>query len=165
MKTDRTIYDNTSDNFSDWKEDYLNEYEHAKDYSDEDFWVRYNEDLTMWADDEKMNLDKELDGVIIAFADLGFWNGRTVGAKKFTSNLNSIIDVCDCDYIKLYCDRYNVKSNLMHHDGTHYLTYRLAPHNKVNEIMERAKRGILTLEYFNKHTKSLRKTVAEIYGW
>lgn len=166
MANKKTIYDNRSNGFDEWKEDYLAEMcEDEEPLTEDELWQIYNEELSIWADDERANLNKKLDGVIIAFADLGFWNGRTTGARKFNSNLNSIINTCGCDYIDLYCDRYNVKSNLYHHDGTHYLTYRLAPYNKVNEIMERAERGILTLEYVNKHTKSIRKYVAEIFGW
>ena len=161
--SEKVIYDNTSDGFDEWKEDYL--YDNDENFTDEELWERYNESLTLWADDEKMNLNKTLDGVIVAFADLGFWNGRTTGAMKFSDNLKSIIDTCDCDYIELYCNRYDVKSNLMHHDGTHHLIYRLVPHNKVNKIMEHACNGTLTFEYFRKNSKSIRKYVAEIYGW
>lgn len=163
MIKERVIYDNTSNGFDEWKENYL--YDNDEELSDDELWERYNEDLSIWADDERMNLNKEVDGVIIAFADLGFWNGRTTGARKFNSNIKSIINTCGCDYIKLYCDRYNVKSDLMHHDGTHHLIYRVAPCDKVNKIMELAERGSLTLEYFNKNTKSVRKYVAKIYGW
>ena len=157
------IYDNTSNGFEEWKEDYL--YDNDRDLSEDELWERYNEMLSIWAGDERMSLNKTLDGVIVAFADLGFWDGRTTGARKFNSNINSIIDTCGCDYIELFCGRYDVKSNLIHHDGTHHLTYRLVPYGKVNKIMEHACNGTLTFEYFRKNSESIRKYVAEIYGW
>ncbi len=81
--------------------------------------------------------------------------------------MNSILSLGDsCDDGKFYCDRYNVKSVLYHHDGRHYVTYRIAKdEDTVERIMERAEAGELTLEYFNRHTKTLRPYVAKVYGW
>lgn len=158
----RVIYDNTSNGFGGWKEDYL--YDNDEEFTNEELWERYSESLSMWADDERMNLNKTLNGIIIAFCDLGFWDGRTTGARKFDDNINSILDTCGCDYIELYYDQEDVKSNLMHHDGTHHLTYRLAPYNKVRKIMELASNGNLTLEYFKNNTKSIMKHITKIYG-
>lgn len=159
--------DNT---FERWKNDYIDfQTEMDEEFEvpdDTDLYEEYYRDIEMWIDDEKMNLNKEIDGIIVAFADLGFWNGRTKGAKLFTDNINSIIDNCNCDYFKIYVDRYNVKGQMSHHDGTHYLTYRVAPnYETAEEIMELANMGQLTEEYFNKKTKSLRKHIANIFGW
>lgn len=160
--------DNT---FQRWKEDYIeNQKDCNEDYEEEDdtdLYERYYEDVETWIGDEKMNLNKVIDGIIIAFANLGFWNGRTKGAKLFTDNIKSIIWAeQSCDYFKIYGDRYNIKGKMSHHDGTHYLTYRVAPdHETAEKIMELANMGQLTEEYFNRKTKSLRKHIANIYGW
>ena len=159
------------DVFNDWKENYIqNMKDDNEDYEapdDTDLYEKYYEDVEMWIGDEKMNLNKEINGIIMAFANLGFWNGRKSGAKQFTDNINSIIWADQsCDYFKIYADRYNIKGQMSHHDGTHYLLYRIAPNYEIaEEIMNRADRGELTEEYFKRKTKSLRKYVANIYGW
>lgn len=161
-----------ADNFNEWKNDLLLSQEdngifYNEDEEDErDLIETYCKDLQFWAQDEKENLNKEIDGVIVAFADLGFWNGRRIGGKIFNNNISSIVDYCNCDDLKLYCDRYNVKGDLFHHDGTHHLTYRVAKRYDItNDFMQRAESGILTYEYFMKHTKSLLPYVKKIYGW
>ena len=124
----------------------------------------YFEDIE-W-DDEKMNLNKEIAGVIVALVDVGRWNGRFVGTSVFTSNINSILNVFSCDDGKFYVEGNAVKSELYHHDGTHYLTYRIAPNKDVAEkIMDRANNGTLTEDYFTRVTKPLAKHIKDIYGW
>ena len=51
--------------------------------SDED-WYEYVNDCLY---DERENLNRtDIDGVIVAFADLGFWNGRRNGGKIIGNN-------------------------------------------------------------------------------
>ena len=168
-KTEKKIYDNypCNNDFEEWKKDYIdfcNDIE--QEYSEDSLYEKYIDDLNDMYWDEQMNLNKELNGIVVAFANLGFWNGRRDGAKVFNSNLNSILDGCNCDYINVYADRYNVRSELSHHDGTHYLLYRLAPNMEIAErILEKASMGELTEDYFKRNTKSIRNDVANIYGW
>lgn len=127
---------------------------------------RYWREKAEWVQDEKRNLKKEIDGIIIAFADLGFWNGRTTGAKNFGSNISNIIDMCGCDCGKFYGDKYNIKSILYHHDGQHYCVYRIAKtKEQAQKIMDLAEQGKLTYDYFKTHTRSLKKYISKIYGW
>lgn len=172
-QVERVIIDTyfpNNETFEMWKKDYIdNLTADGEDYEEIDdtyLYEKYFDDVNYWVEDEIANLNEEIDGVIVAFADLGLWNGRKKGARRFDSNINSIINDCGCDYIKLYADRYNILGKMSHHDGTHYLTYRIAPtHEIAEEIINRASMGQLTEEYFKRKTKSLRKHVAEIYGW
>lgn len=165
--TEHIIYDSRFDyaEFEAWMEDnseLVEEFEHNEDAL-MDVYMDYLRD---WAGDEEANLNKQIEGVIVGFADLGFWDGRTTGAKRCGTNVNSILSLGGCSDGKFYCDRYNVKSALYHHDGTHYVTYRIAKdEDAVERIMERAGAGALTLDYFNRNTKTLRPYVAEVYGW
>ena len=34
------------------------------------------EEVYRWLDDERSNLNKEVDGIIVVFGNLGLWNGR-----------------------------------------------------------------------------------------
>lgn len=167
---ERNILDTTSNWFEDWKTDFISQNEDndidISDFTDEDYWEHYNEEIRMWASDVKGELNIPMaDGRIIAFANLEFWNGKFTGAKLFGGNINDIVNTCGCDYIRLYADRYNIKSELFHHDGTHSLTYRFVPYSKVNTIMELAERGELTWEYFRKNSKSIYKFIKEKFGW
>lgn len=116
-------------------------------------------------DDERVNLDVEVDGYIVAFASLGLWNGRRNGAKLVGTNVRDILYSND-DYVTWYCDPHNVKAEMIHHDGTNYVLYRVA-RNK--ELAERLANKIaydgMSEEQFRKATRSLREYVARVYGW
>ena len=135
---------------------------------DEDF----NVSDTEWAkavnerlSDERINLDKQIDGVVIAFADLGLWNGRRQGYKILGHNINGIFNVSEDDN-EWYGDGFNIRGSLTHHDGTHYVLYRVA---KDMDEAERIGEMIYNREIdeagFRKKTRSLYPYVAEIYGW
>lgn len=137
-------------------------------FDDEDF----NVSDTEWAEavnerlsDERINLDKQIDGVVIAFADLGLWNGRRQGYKILGHNINGIFNVSEDDN-EWYGDGFNIRGSLTHHDGTHYVLYRVA---KDMDEAERIGEMIYNREIdeagFRKKTRSLYPYVAEIYGW
>lgn len=136
-----TIYDN---NFNEWLNDYL--------------------DLTI--NDERMNLDIKLSTPIIAFADLGLWNGRVSGYKVFNScNVKDTL-YSDCDYIKWYVDQYDYKATMAHHDGTNYIVYRQVKDYKYLELLEeKAYNGTLTKKHITRYTKSLKNIINEVYGF
>jgi hypothetical protein len=173
----------TSDNYIDvnhrviWTNDDYDEWERCMkiDYPDEASreeegieinYERYAEDCDSWLDDERGNLNKEVNGVIIAFASLGLWDGRHQGAGIIGTNVRDILH-SECGYyLDWYCDRYNVRCRASHHDGTNYYLYRVA---KDREQAERLKHAIayegMTEEEFRKATRSLRPYVAKVYGW
>ena len=130
----------------------------------DDEWVA--EDANSYLDDERENLDVETGGVIIAFGNLGRWNGRFRGYKIFGSNINSIL-VSSCDEVEWYADKYNVRGSLHHHDGTDYILYRYVPsREKAEKIGEKIYNGEITDEsQFMKATKSIRPFIAKVYGW
>lgn len=115
--------------------------------------------------DERMNLDQKVDGVIIAFADLGLWRGRRQGYRILGSTINDIFRVSEDDN-EWYGDGFNIRGRLTHHDGTHHVLYRVA---KDHDDAERIADKIYNLEIdeagFRKRTRSLYPYVAAIYGW
>ena len=159
-KQRRIIWSN--DDYSDWEKAARN----SGDYSDEEInYETYYDECSIYLDDERCNLDVEVDGYIVAFANLGLWNGRVNGAKIIGTNVKDIL-YSNCDYITWYCDVHNVRSKQIHHDGTNYILYRVAENkeqaeNLVNEIAY----GNMTEERFRKRTKSLRPYVENVYGW
>ncbi len=40
------------------------------------------EEVYRWLDDERSNLNKEVDGIIVVFGNLGLWNGRRQGLSN-----------------------------------------------------------------------------------
>ena len=115
--------------------------------------------------DERMNLDKEVEGVIIAFADVGRWNGRRQGYRILGSTINDIFTISE-DNNEWYSDGNNIRGILTHHDASHYVLYRVA---KDQETAERIAEQIYNREIdeagFRKRTRSLHPYVAEVYGW
>lgn len=144
-------------------EEFKRDYFGKDDYevTDEEWWDVVNDSLG----DEQMNLNKPVDGVIIAFADLGLWQGRRQGYKILGSTINDIFSVSEEDN-EWYGDGFNIRGCLRHHDGTHYVLYRVA---KDIEDAERIANLIYNLqideEGFRKRTRSLYPYVANIYGW
>ena len=125
----------------------------------------YQESQREYLEDERFNLDKEVDGVIIAFGDLGLWRGRRQGYQILGSNIANILH-SSCEDCEWYGDSYNIRGKMAHHDGTNHVLYRVA---KSREDAERIADKIYNLEIdekgFRKLTRSLYPYVANIYGW
>lgn len=125
-------------------------------------WAEIADD---YLDIEREALDIPVDGVIIAFADLGLWRGRRQGYKILSSTISDIFSISEDDN-EWYGDGYNIRGQLSHHDGTHNVLYRVA---KNREVAERIAEQIYNLEIdeagFRRRTRSLYPYVASIYGW
>lgn len=74
------------------KEKFGEDYEPSEEEINED-WAELN---GIYLEDERRNLDVNVDGVIIAFADLGLWNGRRKGYQIYKSNISDIL-YSECD--------------------------------------------------------------------
>ena len=120
-----------------------------------------------YLEDERINLSGIKSNDIVAIADLGLWNGRRVGYKLF-DNVKSCL-YSDCDEVEWYCDGYDFKAIMRHHDGTNYVVYRerksgfseYAWNNFLNKIFD----GTVTKSDISRYTKSLKPKIAEVYGW
>ena len=126
-----------------------------------DYNLARNDDMC----DERVNLNVEVNGCIVAFADLGLWDGRHYGGKVIGTNVKDIL-YSDCDTLDWYCDRYDVRCTASHHDGTNYILYRVVKDKEAaNELVDAIARGEVDEKTFRKKTKSLRSYVARVYGW
>ena len=67
--------------------------------------------------DERQNLNKDVNGVIIAFGDLGLWNGRKQGYQILGDNIAGILQSTQYD-AEWYGDGYDIRGRMSHHDGT-----------------------------------------------
>ena len=119
-------------------------------------------------DDERRNLDKNLDGRIVVIADLGLWDGRHWGYKTIGWNLGSVLAVAQGDDFRLYYDSEtdDVKMDDHHHDGTNHYTFRETRKGKdIEPLLDLIYAGKQTDEDIAKYTKPLGKYVRKIYGW
>ena len=164
---ERFIWSNMDIKNDDWEEGFKDWCEFnglEPEYMNIDEYI--NDTLSEDLDEERMNLDKEVDGVIVAFADLGLWDGHHQGAKIFGTNVSKILYDSNCDYAKWYCDRWNVRFEGAHHDGRNHYLYRVAKDRDTAErLVEKIAYEGMTEKQFMKATKSLRPYVAEVYGW
>ena len=80
------------------------------------------EEVYRWLDDERSNLNKEVDGIIVVFGNLGLWNGRRQGYQILGSTIADILK-SQCDDAEWYGDGYNIRGRMGHHDGTNYTLY------------------------------------------
>lgn len=151
----------TNNDFDEWHDAMLDEGYPEKEISPEEYCYWRNDEL----DDERANLNVEVDGYIVAFAKLGLWNGKVQGTKIIGTNVSQILSTKD-DYATWFCDPYNVKCETIHHDGRNYILYRVAEtKEKAVMLAKKIYDGNITEEGFRRATKSLRPYVAQVYGW
>ena len=165
-KDRRVIWSN--DDYEEWEACMLEDYPDKESREEDDIEIsyeRYMEDCSIFLDDERDNLNIPVDGVIIAFASLGLWNGRRNCSGKVGTKVSDIL-YSGCDYLTWYCDRYNVRCKAIHHDGINYYLYRVAKDEaQADELANKVTNGMMTEEQFRKATKSLRPYVAKVYGF
>ena len=151
----------TNNDYDEWKEALLADGEEEESLT----YERYYDDCSINLDDERCNLDVEVDGYIVAFAKLGLWNGVHNGARLVGNNVKDILVQMN-DYDTIYCDQHNVRHESIHHDGTNRILYRVAKDRKHAErLMRKIAFEDMDEEQFRRATKSLRPYVAKVYGW
>ena len=123
-------------------------------------------------EDERANLNMELEEDIIIIADIGLWFGRRTGYRELhDSNLSSVLNFeSDCGYAEWYVDRYlNIRSRQSHHDGTHSLIYRMWKPGLSDEqkecFLDKMYYGKATSKDLTRYTKRLGDYVRKVYGW
>ena len=167
MAKENIIWSNLHVNYEDWEDDfrdYLDVNGYEEDEVDLYEWV--DETLSIYLQDERENLNKNVDGCIVAFADLGLWDGHHNGAKVVGENVKNILRGSCGDYVKWYCDQYNVRCYDCHHDGTNHYLYRVAKsYEDAKRLVDKIAYGGMTEKQFRKATRSLRPYVAKVYGW
>ena len=136
------------------------------DITEEEVWEEIYSDIEMSYDAEKCNLNRELDGKVLCIASLGLWDGRKSGYRIMARNLNSILNVAQGDYYKVYADRYNVRATDPHHDGTNYYEFRELREDRnydklLNKLYNNEEVSRAEIYYY---TKSLRPRIKEVYG-
>ena len=165
------IWSNIDLHISDWRDGYaeyleINNIDGDPNNDDEVYdWMADENDR--YLDDERMNLNKILEGKILIIADLGLWDGRKQGYKIGTHNLNSIFDIGTYDYAEFYGEDNEVRAREIHHDGTNYYLFRVIRDGRdIDKLLEAIYNGEeISKQKLNYYTRSLYKDVANVYGW
>ena len=162
-----------------WTSDYENieaiakeEMAYNEGLSEEDAIERAYELNNDYLDDERCNLDKEVNGYIIAMAfrssmRYGVWGGAgSKGYKLCGTNVSDILNTSS-DSAEWYGDTHNIRGEFSDHDGSDSVIYRVAESEyDAERIATKIYNGeIETEEQFRKATKSLYPYVAKVYGW
>lgn len=162
------IWSNRDLDIEDYKDDYMECCDITEeDYDEDDCYNWMYEDNDLQLDDERINLNVDVGGKILAIVDLGLWNGRHSGYKIIeSSNLRDIL-YSECDYVEWYDDGHNVKATMSHHDGTNYVEYRTIREDRnIDNLLDDIYAGKeISRSKLNYYTKSLHKYMTEIYGW
>ncbi len=165
------IWSNMNLDIEDWRdgyEEFLEINDMDDDPNDEDAIYEWMvETNSEYLYDERMNLDKVVEGRILIIADLGLWNGRHSAYKIVGSgNIKDILGYT-YDYAEFYGDGYNIRGTEVHHDGTNHYLYRVIREDRnIENLLDAIYNGEeITSSKLNYYTKSLYKDVAAVYGW
>lgn len=167
------IWSNINLDIEDWRDGYkeyleYNGFDERHDNDDDlyNWMIEINDE---YLGDEKMNLDKQVDGRILIIGDLGFWNGRKDGYKILGTNIKEIFNINSrgFDYAEFYGDGSDIRATEHHHDGTNYYLYRIIREDRnIDKLLDAIYNGEeITSSKLNYYTKSLYKEVAKVYGW
>lgn len=164
----RVIWGNIDLNIDDWRDGYAEycEINELTPGGDNELFYWMVETNAEYLNDEKINLNKKIDGEILIIANLGLWNGRKTGYKILPQNLREILYHGD-DYFEIYADGENIRARGIHHDGTNHYLYRATrPGRNVDKLLTAIYNGDeITPAALNYYTRSIYGDVAKIYGW
>lgn len=108
------------------------------------------------------DLDITTDFSIVAIADIGRWNGRSRGYRLLGNNVKEILKVYE-DFNEYYSDGKDIRAELSHHDGTHYILFRelkdITPRQTYNFLQKLTSDKELTKQQLERYTSSLIKYI------
>lgn len=155
-----------TDNYG--KEVKLTREEYSKSLTDEEIYDECHRMNGTWFEDEKAELKRVSEGVVLAIADLGRWNGRCAGYKELESLEEAIYS--SCDYERLYVDSNgDLRKEESHHDGRNSILYRywkegLTEQQKEN-FLSKIYRGECTRKDITRYTRKAGVGIADAFGW
>jgi len=162
------IYESTGYWTTETWEDAINYYKNEYGETDEQqilemIYTDNNQDL----EDERINLNQQINGKILVIADIGRWNGRFNGYKIIDNNLKEILSNFGNDEIVIFSDGKNIRAEGYNHDGRSYYLFReikdgVNIDKLLNDIYDNKEITNARLSYY---TKSLVPYVNNIYGW
>ena len=157
-------------NLDDWREDLLEYYadDLDEDASESDFYALAEDINSDYLDDERCNLDIDVDGDIFAFCEIGAWDGRHFAAGKVGNNISDCL-YTECPIAEWYVENGDFCSMEAHHDGRNYTTYRMLKTDltdkQIDNFWAKLAAGEITPNNIDRYTVSLAPQIAAVYGW
>ena len=155
--------------YEDWRADLEAEY---PELSEDERMALMHEINSDYLDDERVNLNIQLDKPILIIADLGLWHGRRMGYKEIESgNIRDCLSSDrDTDYATWYVDKLgDLRCDAVHHDGTNHLLYRTykegVRESQIDLLKEKLYRGTATRADITRITRRLGDEIGKVYGW
>ena len=163
----KIIWSDYNLDYEDWREDLEAEYPELSEQEREEKMYELNNEFL---DDERINLDIQLDKPILVIVDLGLWNGRYSGYKEIKSgNIKDCLS-SECDYVTWYVDKLgDMRCDAVHHDGNNHYLYRVfkpeVSDTRKENFLKKVLRGTVTRADITRTTQRLGDKIAEVYGW
>jgi len=149
----------TNDYFEKWQESMMANYGYTEDEATMEL---FSEDIGYDFDRVRCRLNKNLDGCVVAFGDLGLWDGHHNGGRVLGENLSSVLKSTCGDYVTFTVEGRDIRCEDKHHDGTNVYTYRLArSYDVARNLVNKIAYGGMSLTAFKRATKPLGDIVRE----
>lgn len=161
------IWSNYDLDYDDWRADLEEYYPELSENERIEVMYETNND---YLDDERVNLDIQLNMPILVIGDLGLWTGRYSGYKEIASGNIKDCLFADTDYSSWYVDTLgDLRCDASHHDGTNHYLYRVYKDGVSEEQMDNLKdkiyRGVATRADITRITRRLGDEIGKVYGW
>ena len=167
MKEIHLIWSNYDLDYEDWKEELEAEYPEMSEHERMERMYEINDG---YLEDERYNLNIQLDRPILIIGDFGLWHGRCMGYKEIESgNIRDCL-YSDTDYATWYVDKNgDLRCDAVHHDGTNHYLYRTykdgISEEQIDRLKEKIYSGLATHADITRLTKRLGEEIGRVYGW
>ena len=155
--------------YEDWREFLEAEYPELTEY---ERMALMHEINGGYLDDERVNLNIQLEQPILVIADLGLWTGRHMAYKEIASGniRDCLFSGRDIDYATWYVDKLgDLRCDAIHHDGTNHLLYRTykpgVRESQIDLLKEKLYYGTATRADVTRITRRLGDEIGKVYGW
>ena len=168
MKDDRyIIWSNYNLDFEDWRDELEEQYPGLPESELVSLMYDINNG---YLDDERANLDIQLNSPILVIADLGLWYGRRSGYAEIKSGNIKDCLYTEMDYATWYVDSLgDLRCDAVHHDGTNHYLYRVykdgVRESQIDLLKEKLYRGSATRADITRVTRRLGDDIAKVYGF
>ena len=163
------IWSNYDLDYEDWKDDLEADYPDLSEDERIDLMYKIN---SYYLDDERANLNIQLDQPILVIADLGLWTGRHMGYQEIESGniRDCLYSGRDIEYSTWFVDKLgDLRCEAIHHDGTNYLLYRTyksgVRESQIDLLKEKLYYGTATRADITRITRRLGDEIGKVYGW
>lgn len=142
----------------------------ADELTEEELARIWDEDNDFYLDCERTNLDKDINGVIIALGHRWSHYGAICGNGREGTNIvgHNIADILrtGADCADWWAEDYNIHGRTGDHDGSWSIVYRVCKdYEEAEKLQNLAYWGKLDNSDIMARTKSLYPYIAKIYGW